>query len=91
MPDGSKGGHALPPGVYRHYKGGLYRVHAIGYIHETLEPVVVYESLQDAGDFPSGTFFTRPYFQFTETIMLKDTGEEVERFTYQSDYDHWIL
>lgn len=81
---------ALPLGVYRHYKGGLYRVHAVGHTHETLESVVIYEQLEDKEDFPAGTFFTRPFFEFTE-VTMNNEGEEVERFKYESDYDHWIL
>lgn len=79
-----------PLGVYRHYKGGFYRLHAVGYTHATLEPVAIYESLQEKEDFPSGTFFTRPLLEFTESITNKD-GEEVGRFIYDESYDHWIL
>lgn len=90
MPEEIGATYNLRPGVYRHYKGGLYRVHGVGYEHDGLAPVVVYESLQDRGDFPAGTFFTRPYSAFTQSI-LTENGEEVERFAYEDDYDHWIL
>lgn len=81
---------SLPLGVYQHYKRGLYRVHAVGRMHDTLEPVVVYEALEDSEDFPSGTYFVRPYLEFTSSLQ-KESGEEVERFTYKSEYDNWIL
>jgi len=77
---------SLPVGVYRHYKGGLYRVHAVGYLESTLEQVVIYQSLEDATDMPKGTFFVRPFFEFTEVLMTTE-DQEVERFAYQSEYD----
>ncbi len=33
------------PGIYRHYKGNLYRVVGLARHSESLEPVVVYEAL----------------------------------------------
>ncbi len=80
----------IPLGVYRHYKRGLYHVHAVGHTHDTLEPVVIYESLEDTEDYSKGTYFTRPFLEFTSSVQL-ESGEEVERFKYESDYDHWIL
>ena len=79
-----KSSHAIPAGVYRHYKGGLYRVHTVGRMHDSLEAVVIYESLQDRDELPAGTFFVRPFFEFTETFIDSE-GNEVERFVYQSD------
>jgi len=76
--------HTLPVGVYRHYKGGLYKVHKVGRMHNSLESVVIYESLQDKEDFPAGTYFVRPFFEFTETFMDRE-GNEVERFVYQDE------
>jgi len=35
-------------GVYRHYKGGLYRVLFIARQHDTRDPMVVYVSMEHA-------------------------------------------
>jgi hypothetical protein len=40
----------LQPGVYRHYKGGLYIVFYVARHHETGEEWVVYAPLQPHGD-----------------------------------------
>lgn len=79
----------FPLGVYRHYKGGLYRVHAIATFESTHEPVVVYESLQDSGEFPEGTYWVRPLREFT--ARLDAEGEQISRFVYDSAYDHWVM
>jgi hypothetical protein len=75
----------FPLGIYRHYKGGLYKVHAIATLEATMEPVVVYESLYDSGDFPQGTFWVRPLREFTE--QLDAEGEKISRFTYEGRFD----
>ncbi len=80
----------LPYGVYRHYKGGLYRVHTVAYAEASLEPMVVYESLTDSESVPQGTFWTRPLSEFTEELPKK-AKERVKRFTYETAYDAWVL
>lgn len=44
------------PGLYRHYKGGLYRAISLVAHHETREPWVLYLSLKQ------GSMNVRPYF-----------------------------
>ena len=53
-------------GRYKHYKGGEYEVIAVGLQEATHEPMVVYRSLQDGGDFPAGTIWIRPESEFVE-------------------------
>jgi len=64
------------PGVYKHYKGGLYRVLFLAQV-STNGPdegklVVVYVSLAD------GTIYSRDDRQFTE--IIKHKGQEAWRF-----------
>lgn len=58
---------------YRHFKGGKYKLLAVGQDSETLEPVVVYQALY--GDM---RVWVRPYDMFYGKV-LRD-GVEVERF-----------
>ena len=62
----------LPPGLYRHFKGGLYEVLDTVIHSETLETYVLYR--------PQGTgpWWIRPYGMFTELVELD--GEWVPRF-----------
>ena len=64
-------------GLYRHFKGGLYRVHHLAIDTEARaqgreETVVVYECLPDRG------FFVRPLTMFLETI--ERDGQRFRRF-----------
>lgn len=63
----------METGLYRHYKGGRYRVIALAKHSETLEEMVVYQALY--GD--SG-YWVRPKSMFFETIEFE--GETVARF-----------
>ena len=67
----------LVMGMYRHYKGGLYRVTGMACHTETLEWHVVYESLErKESGLPS--VWIRPYAMFVETIVVN--SEEIPRF-----------
>ena len=66
------------PGRYRHYKGGEYRVLGLARHSETLEPVVVYETLYgDRG------LWVRPAAMFAEMIDVE--GRRVPRFARVGD------
>ena len=65
----------IQPGIYRHYKGKMYRVIGIGRNSETLEECVVYQALYD--DYG---IWIRPYKMFTETIKVD--GKAIPRFTF---------
>lgn len=63
----------LPPGRFRHYKGGEYEVLGVARHSETLEPQVVYRPLYKA----SG-LWVRPFEMFVEEIEVN--GQRVARF-----------
>ena len=60
-------------GVYRHYKGGMYRVVCLAHHSETLEDMVVYEPLDG-----STGFWVRPASMWNETVIVD--GVERQRF-----------
>ena len=62
------------PRYYRHFKGGKYKVLAIGQDSETLAPVVVYQALY--GD---QKVWVRPKEMF-EGVVERD-GQVIKRFT----------
>ncbi|HEY1186589.1 MAG TPA: DUF1653 domain-containing protein [Gemmata sp.] len=65
----------LPPGRYRHYKGGEYEVVGVARHSETNEPLVVYRPrYNDSG------LWVRPLAMFLETVTVN--GEPVPRFAY---------
>jgi hypothetical protein len=80
----------IVPGVYRHYQGGLYRVHGIAYEETTLMPIVVYESFLQSETIPHHSLWTRPLREFSEVIRLA-TGEGTRRFIKEDAYDRWLV
>ena len=62
-------------GVYKHYKGNLYRVIGIAKHSETLEELVVYEALYDN---PRSKLWIRPKEMFLEDVVIN--GQSTPRF-----------
>lgn len=58
--------------IFKHYKGGLYKLLHIGYHSETLEEMVVYQSLKDY------KVWIRPKRMFFELVDIN--GEKIPRF-----------
>jgi hypothetical protein len=54
-----------PPGLYRHYKGGQYRVIGTARHSETLEPMTLYQALYG----PQG-LWVRPAVMFGESVRI---------------------
>ena len=54
-------------GTYRHYKNLLYKVLAVAIHSETLEELVIYETLYDN---PRGKIWARPKAMFLETVKV---------------------
>jgi hypothetical protein len=62
-------------GIYRHYKGNLYKYICVAKNTETEEELVIYQSLY--GDYG---FWARPKKMFLETVVVD--GQKVERFSF---------
>ncbi len=62
------------PGVYRHYKGGVYRVLYMAKHTETEEQLVVYKSLDN------DMYWARPAHMFKGFVFLR-YGHIVRRFS----------
>jgi hypothetical protein len=67
-----------PPGLYRHYKGGMYAILATTRHSETLEPMTLYRALYGAHG-----LWVRPAAMFEETVMWE--GVQQQRFTRIGD------
>ncbi len=68
------------PGLYRHYKGGEYRVVGIARHSETLEPLVVYEAL-----YGGRGLWVRPAAMFVETVAGENGVGRRPRFERVGD------
>ncbi len=70
----------IKKGIYKHYKGGLYRVIGIGINRDTFKEFVVYEMLYDSQDYPKGTIWLRAKDNFLESVKVDN--KEVKRFAF---------
>ena len=64
----------MKKGIYQHFKGGLYQVLYIAKNSETLEEMVVYQSLENK------SIWVRPLSMWNETI--ERDGKTIKRFTF---------
>jgi hypothetical protein len=64
-------------GLYEHYKGMRYRVHGTARHSETLEELVLYETLYEN---KLGKMWVRPRAMFLETVVID--GKTQPRFRY---------
>ncbi len=53
-------------GIYKHYKGNIYKVIGIAKHSETCEDMVVYQSQKD------GQIWVRPIFMWNEYVLKAD-------------------
>lgn len=68
----------VEPGIYRHFKGNIYRVLFVAKHSETMEDMVVYAPVD--GD---GTAWVRPAAMWDETV--ERDGKTFKRFTRIGD------
>ncbi|MSR78684.1 MAG: DUF1653 domain-containing protein [Candidatus Taylorbacteria bacterium] len=66
-------------GIYKHFKGGRYRVLGVAKHSETLEDVVVYEALYKND---LSKLWVRPVAVFNEKVEVN--GKKVSRFRFVS-------
>lgn len=64
-------------GLYEHYKGMRYRVHGVVRHSETLEELVLYETLYEN---KLGKMWVRPKAMFLETVVIE--GIKKPRFRW---------
>ncbi len=67
-------------GIYRHYKGKNYRLIDVVRHSETLEEMILYETLYDND---LGSLWVRPIEMFLGYIQSE--GQEIPRFEYIGD------
>lgn len=73
----------IKQGKYKHHKGGLYKVLGIVKHSETLEDLVLYETLYDN---PKSKLWVRPLKMFLEKVEVN--GKMVPRFEYIGEKDN---
>lgn len=65
----------VKPGLYRHFKGNMYRVIGTAHHSETMEEMVVYQAL-----YGEMGLWVRPRHMFLETV--ERDGKTFQRFEY---------
>lgn len=60
------------PGLYQHYKGGLYEVLGTGRHSESLEELVFYRALNDSADFGEKSLWGRPVSMFRDVLEIEN-------------------
>ncbi|MEM7193971.1 MAG: DUF1653 domain-containing protein [Pseudomonadota bacterium] len=68
----------LVPGIYQHYKGGMYEVLHLGRHSETEEHLVIYRAL-----YGERGVWVRPYEMFVERLDVD--GRSVPRFMLKEE------
>jgi len=68
----------IKPGIYRHFKGNMYKVLYMAKHSETMEDMVVYQAL-----YGEMGIWVRPAEMFEETVTRD--GKTFLRFTFVSD------
>ena len=70
----------IKPGIYRHFKGGMYQVVGVATKSETGEYMVVYRALYDEKG-----LWVRPASMWTETV--ERDGQTYQRFTLETEVE----
>ena len=70
----------LQLGIYKHYKGGVYKVLGVAKSSEDYSDLVVYEALYDN---PMSKLWVRPLEDFLSEVEVE--GKKVKRFEFIED------
>jgi hypothetical protein len=70
------------PGIYRHYKGAIFKVVAVAKMDETMEEYVVFHSVYQGIERGEGGWWVRSAAEFSEEITYR--GKETPRFKFVS-------
>lgn len=73
----------LKAGIYKHYKGGFYRVVGVATHETTHDQLVVYREISRGLETGEGRFWVRPLNEFYEHVEFR--GKSVPRFQYVSE------
>ena len=65
-------------GLYRHFKGNLYKVIGVANDSETLEKIVVYVSMKD-----ESTLWTRPLTMFLSEVDKNKYPEVKQKYRFE--------
>jgi hypothetical protein len=72
----------ITPGIYRHYKGGIYKVVAVAKMDDSNEEFVVFHSVYQGLERGEGGWWIRRKDEFEEEIEYK--GKTGPRFKFVS-------
>jgi len=73
----------IKTGLYKHYKGNHYFVLGSAKHSETLEDMVIYQSMYKSAEFGDFATWIRPLSMFLETVEVD--GQQIQRFTSLGD------
>ena len=68
----------ITPGLYRHFKGNLYRVLMLATHTETEEPMVVYQAM-----YGEGKLWTRPLDLFAAKVDMERYPDCKQTYRYE--------
>ncbi|HSI21113.1 MAG TPA: DUF1653 domain-containing protein [Verrucomicrobiae bacterium] len=72
----------VTPGIYRHYKGGIYKVVSVAKMDDTNEEFVVFHSVYQGLERGEGGWWIRRKEEFVEEVDYK--GKLSPRFKFVS-------
>ncbi len=72
----------ITPGIYRHYKGGIYKVVSVAIMDDTKDEYVVFHSVYQGLERGEGGWWIRRKDEFLQEVDYK--GKVLPRFKFVS-------